>query len=237
MGGGTDRSSRGSREAMRGFGVPAAIAGAAGLALPLAELAAALGLAVAGLARPAAVLATVLFVCISIAIARLLAIGQAPDCHCFGRLQSEPVGTATLARSSTLALASGLVLVHGAGATLGGAELAAPLGAVAVAWALARRAARRPRLFPDSLLPGARAPGFILAKQGGGDRSLDELLARGRPAALLFVEPACWPCRALLREIGGWRAALAGELSVTVVARGEPGRSRRWTRCEGSTAC
>jgi len=212
---------RGSREAMGGFGVPAGIARAAGLALPLAELAAALGLAVPGLARPAAVLATALFVSMSLAIVRLLAIGQAPDCHCFGRLRSEPVGASTLVRSSTLALAAGLVAVHGAGASLGGAEVVVALGAAAGAWALARRAARRPRLFPDSLLPGARAPRFTLPQPGGGEQTLDALLARGRPTALLFVEPACWPCRALLCELGGWRTGLAGDLSVAVVAKGE----------------
>ena len=89
----------GSREAVRGFGVPAGLAPAAGLALPLVELAAAVGLTVPALAPAGALLATVLFATMSAVLVRLLALGQAPSCHCFGRLRSEPVGRGTLARS------------------------------------------------------------------------------------------------------------------------------------------
>lgn len=214
---------RGSREAMLGFGLPAGLAGPAGIALPLAELTASAALVVPGVARPGAVLALVLFVSMSIAIVRLLAIGQAPDCHCFGALQSEPVSARTLIRSWTLAIAAGLVAVHGAGASAGGAELAAPLAAAAAAWFLARRAARHPRLFPDSLAPGTPAPGFALPEAGGRQETLEALLSRGRPAALLFVEPRCGPCKALLRDLDSWRGGLADGLSLAVVAKGEPG--------------
>jgi len=214
---------RGSREAMLGFGLPAGLAGPAGVALPLAELTAAVALAVPGLARPGALLALVLFVSMSLAIVRLLAIGHAPDCHCFGALQSEPVSTRTLVRSWALAVAAGIVTVHGAGSSAAGAELAVPLATGAAAWFFARRATRHPRLFPDSLVPGARAPDFALADFDGRQETLDALLARGRPAALLFVEPRCGPCRALLRDLGAWRGGLADGLSLAVVARGEAG--------------
>lgn len=87
----------GSRRAMQGFG------------LPVAEL-----LVAAALIPPAtanwgagatAILLTGFFGGIAVnlgGIAVNLRRGRAPDCHCFGQLHWEPVGTATLIRNGAL---------------------------------------------------------------------------------------------------------------------------------------
>ena len=67
----------------------------------------------------------------------------------------------------------------------------------------------------------------------GGDRSLDALLSTGRPAALLFVEPGCGPCGALLSELGGWRPALARELNLAVIVKGDRDDGRTVGRRHG----
>src|SRR5207247_2089163 len=42
-----------------------------------------------------------------------LARGRTPDCHCFGKLHSEPVGWTTVARNIVLAGLAGFVLLQG----------------------------------------------------------------------------------------------------------------------------
>ncbi len=103
----------GSREAMRGFGVPERIAAPLGALLPIAELAIGLlliPLATAWWAALAAVLVLGLFIA---GIARAMAQGQAPDCHCFGQLHSEPAGWRTLARNAVLMAIAGLIVWQG----------------------------------------------------------------------------------------------------------------------------
>src|SRR5882724_5507916 len=82
----------GSREAARGFGVPERLAGFVGVALPLAELTAAGLLLVPTTAQAGAILALALLGGFIVAIAAAMARGEAPDCHCFGALHSEPAG-------------------------------------------------------------------------------------------------------------------------------------------------
>ena len=93
----------GSRQAMSGFGVPSCPGGSFGLFLPLAELVTAVllfPLASAWWGGLAALTLLLLFIAgISVTMAR----GQAPDCHCFGQLHSEPVGWSTLVRNTVLA--------------------------------------------------------------------------------------------------------------------------------------
>jgi peroxiredoxin/uncharacterized membrane protein YphA (DoxX/SURF4 family) len=92
----------GSREALRGFAVPERLVRPVAAVLPIAELAIALALVPAATARWAALAAAALLGIFSFAIARSMAQGRAPDCHCFGQLHSEPVGAATLVRNNAL---------------------------------------------------------------------------------------------------------------------------------------
>jgi peroxiredoxin len=109
----------GSRQALVAFGVPERLAAPGGIALPIAELAVAVLLIPAATAAIGAAGALVLLLGFCAGIARSMIRGEAPDCHCFGQLHSEPVGWSTLIRNLVLAALAGLVLAETAG---GGAE-------------------------------------------------------------------------------------------------------------------
>jgi len=89
----------GSRAAVAGFGVPTRLAPALGTLLPLIELAVAAALFLSPSARWGAVGAAVLLGTFAAAIARSIMRGEAPDCHCFGQLHSEPAGGLALVRN------------------------------------------------------------------------------------------------------------------------------------------
>ncbi|HEX3617269.1 MAG TPA: TlpA disulfide reductase family protein [Solirubrobacteraceae bacterium] len=251
----------GSRAAATGFGVPAPVAGVVGVLLPLAELCTAGALLPASSARYGALAAAVLLLAFVAAITRSIARGEAPDCHCFGAIHSEPAGARTLARNALLlALAAAVAAVgwgnagpsavhwvgqlHGAGlvAAGGGAALLA-LAALTVAGLLTLlRQNRRLLLRVDELeahlegagpagpaptpadhpgLPiGSPAPAFSLAGLYGETITLASLTARDRPLLLLFTDPGCGPCNALLPSIARWQQAHSGELTIAVLTRG-----------------
>ena len=117
-----DRS--GARASMRGFGVPESLAGISAVLLPMAELLVAEMLVWVGTAVWAALGALMLLALFSVAIAANMALGRAPDCHCFGQLHSEPAGWSTLARNVALGLVAGFVLWTGA-ATIAASSVAA----------------------------------------------------------------------------------------------------------------
>ncbi len=74
---------------------------------------------------------------------------------------------------------------------------------------------------PEVGLPiGSIAPPFSLPGLFGEVTTLDALRAPGRPVMLLFTDPGCGPCQALMPEVGRWQADLAGVLTIAVVSRG-----------------
>jgi peroxiredoxin/uncharacterized membrane protein YphA (DoxX/SURF4 family) len=97
----------GFRKALRGFGLPPALARPMVVLLPLLELAVAAALVPARLAwygaRGALALLTAFMIAVGIAMIR----GRKPDCHCFGQLHSAPVGWPTLVRNGVLAVLAG----------------------------------------------------------------------------------------------------------------------------------
>jgi peroxiredoxin/uncharacterized membrane protein YphA (DoxX/SURF4 family) len=97
----------GFRKALRGFGLPAALARPMVVLLPVLEIAVATALIPARLAwygaRGALMLLTGFIVAVGIAMIR----GRKPDCHCFGQLHSSPVGWQTLVRNGLLAALAG----------------------------------------------------------------------------------------------------------------------------------
>ena len=103
----------GSRQAVRDFGVPAALAAPLGILLPLAELAVAASLIPASTAWWGAVGALALLLLFVAGIGINLARGRKPDCHCFGQLHSSPAGWSTLARNGALAAVAGFILLQG----------------------------------------------------------------------------------------------------------------------------
>src|SRR5215212_2820490 len=103
----------GARQAMRDFGVPAALAPALALLLPLAELAAAVALLPTGSAWWGAAGALALLALFIVGIGVSLARGRRPDCHCFGQIASGPIGRSTLTRNGLLAALASFVVVQG----------------------------------------------------------------------------------------------------------------------------
>jgi len=102
----------GTRQAARDFGVPAAAAPAVAFVVPLLELAVAV-LLVLGPVVVGAAGALILLGVFTVAVATSLARGRRPDCHCFGRLQSERVSSRTLVRNGILLVAAAVVLARG----------------------------------------------------------------------------------------------------------------------------
>lgn len=257
----------GSQEAMRDFGLPERLAGPAGIALPLAELAITVMLLPLATSWWGAVAALVLLLAFIAAIAYTLAQGRAPDCHCFGQVYSAPVGRATLVRNGIFAaLASVLVLQ---GPERQGSSLAGWMGEgstpdrllllfvvatlVGLGWLMiqlmrqngrllirieALEAARAPgkavsgpaparREKPEAGLPvGTRAPAFRLSGLDGETFTLDRLRASGKPVVLIFTDPNCGPCRALLPEIGRWQREHAQTLTLALISRGSEEANR-----------
>lgn len=252
----------GSRRAIAGFGVPEGLADPLGLLLPIAELIVAIALLPARTAWAGAIAATLLLGLFVVAIGHSLARGASPDCHCFGKLHSEPVGWRTLARNGMLAALAVFVAVagsahagpsatawiarlSGAGAiALGGAlALVALAGAGGAGWfALLRQNGRlllridqlearldasgTPAAVPSpgpnhpGLPVGGNAPAFTLNGLYGETVTLSSLTSTERPLMLLFTDPRCGPCTALMPRIAEWQHDHADELTLAVLTRG-----------------
>jgi methylamine dehydrogenase accessory protein MauD len=70
------------------------------------------------------------------------------------------------------------------------------------------------------LAVGARAPDFRLGDLSGKAVTLRDVLAPSRPALLVFTNPHCGPCQALLPDISRWQRELTGRLAVVLVSEG-----------------
>ena len=111
---------------------------------------------------------------------------------------------------------------------MGAGILAVVLAAVCLRFWLQNRALRddlaRERetlaLFPAGLPLGAEAPDFELPDLRGETRSLRSLLEGGRPLVLVFTDPGCGSCWALLPELGRWQAILADRLTLALLSTG-----------------
>ncbi len=68
---------------------------------------------------------------------------------------------------------------------------------------------------------GSVAPGFALPMLADGAIiTLDELRASQRPVVLIFSEPGCGPCTALLPDIANWVREYSSVLTIAMVTRG-----------------
>jgi peroxiredoxin len=76
------------------------------------------------------------------------------------------------------------------------------------------------------LAPGSAAPAFRLKGLYDEDITLDSLRASGKSQLLLFADPNCGPCTALMPDVGRWQRELQGDLSVVVISRGESDENR-----------
>jgi peroxiredoxin/uncharacterized membrane protein YphA (DoxX/SURF4 family) len=80
---------------------------------------------------------------------------------------------------------------------------------------------------------GVSAPHFQLADLFGNVQTLDDLTERGKAALLLFSDPNCGPCSALLPEIARWQQNHAEVLSFALISRGTVKENRAKTSPHG----
>jgi len=74
---------------------------------------------------------------------------------------------------------------------------------------------------PAAGLPvGSAAPEFSLPDLDGETVSLTALRAAGKPVMVLFTDPGCGPCTALMPEVAQWRRDHAGAFTMALVSRG-----------------
>jgi peroxiredoxin/uncharacterized membrane protein YphA (DoxX/SURF4 family) len=105
----------GTRQALLGFHVPEVLVPAGSFLLPLAELAVSLALLFTVSAWWGALGALALLLAFIVGIGISLARGEAPDCHCFGQIHSEPAGWSTILRNAVLLFIAGFVAWQGPG--------------------------------------------------------------------------------------------------------------------------
>ncbi|MEA2170610.1 MAG: hypothetical protein QOF76_3910 [Solirubrobacteraceae bacterium] len=253
---------RGSREALVGFGVPERLAAPGAIALPIAELAAAVLLIPSATAVFGGIAALVLLLAFCAGLARSMARGEAPDCHCFGQIHSEPVGWPSLLRNLALAVPAAFVVVDGLDGSsaapfswigdLSGPAIAAVAGGLVGVAILASAAsvftgmlrrhgvlllriealedalrghgipidAPAPVVPVEGLPVGTEAPAFTLPGVHGETTTLESLLSAQKPAMLVFTDPGCGPCTALLPQVAAWQRELAGDLTIALISRG-----------------
>jgi peroxiredoxin/uncharacterized membrane protein YphA (DoxX/SURF4 family) len=236
---------QGLREAAEALGVPAALAVAAGVVLAPLEVVLALGLIVGVTAWWAALGALVLFVAFTAMLVANLARGRRPACHCFGQASAEPISWWSVVRNGVVLVALAVVVLAdpmdaGPGvvawadaelrdsATVRATVTALGLVAVTQSVAIALLLRRAANAFADDphdhgaagLAVGTTAPHFSVKTLDGRRVTLSDLLVHGRRVLLVFTDPGCGPCNALMPEVAEWQEGAGEAVTVAVIASG-----------------
>lgn len=74
---------------------------------------------------------------------------------------------------------------------------------------------------------GAPAPAFTLTGLYGETMTLDALRAQGKPVLLIFSDPSCGPCNAMMGDVGKWQREHADKLNVALITRGSLDENRK----------
>jgi methylamine dehydrogenase accessory protein MauD len=250
--------SEGSRQSMVDFGVPRLLEWPFVWMLPLAEVAAGAALVPARTAWWGSLGAVAMLLLFITGMSVRLARGEKPDCHCFGKLYSTPIGGKALAREGVLAGLAALIVWQGPGARVGslirfdalrGFEWAAldwaaamTILAAAGVWFAFHLLRQNGRLMlrletveaslgidpaetssePEPGLPvDSPAPSFGLESLENRMVSLQELQARGKPVLLVFGEPGCSACEAMLPDLAQSQRGHAERLSIVLISAGD----------------
>jgi thiol-disulfide isomerase/thioredoxin len=80
----------------------------------------------------------------------------------------------------------------------------------------------------EGLPLGAPAPGFRLSGLHNEPVTLEALRALDKPVLLLFTDPHCGPCNALLPEIGRWQRDHVREVVLAVISQGPLAVNQAW---------
>jgi peroxiredoxin len=73
----------------------------------------------------------------------------------------------------------------------------------------------------EGLPVGSAAPDFSLSGLHGETLTLDALRSSGKPVMMLFTDPGCGPCNAMLPEVSRWQEEHAQKLTLSLISRGE----------------
>jgi peroxiredoxin len=82
---------------------------------------------------------------------------------------------------------------------------------------------------------GTPAPGFRLTGLYGETLTLDALRAPGQPVLLIFTDPHCSACTALLPEVGRWQREHAAQLTLALISQGTVEANRAKVAAHGVT--
>jgi peroxiredoxin/uncharacterized membrane protein YphA (DoxX/SURF4 family) len=241
-----DRS--GTRQALADFDVPRRLVSSVLFLLPAAELTVATALVFPTTARWGAAGSLMLLALFIVGLTRVLRRGDAPDCHCFGQVHSNPASWVTVARNVALALPATYVALAGPGPSLAswvadtntrdlwliatGALAALATTTAVLLWRENRRL-RSSTDSPAAATPrqiGALAPYFTLPSAAGRVVSLQDLLADDRACVLTFVHPGCGPCAALLPELARWHDTITERVALTLVTAVEAMEAEKLAR-------
>lgn len=77
-----------------------------------------------------------------------------------------------------------------------------------------------------ALTVGASAPDFQLQALDGGLVTLTSLQSAAKPVLLVFSDPGCGPCNALLPEVARWQLEHAARITIALVSRGSAADNR-----------
>jgi peroxiredoxin len=83
-----------------------------------------------------------------------------------------------------------------------------------------------PEIPVHGLPVGAPAPAFQLPDLSGEAITLDALRARGTPIVLVFVDPGCGPCMALVPDLARWQHEHVASITLALISRGTPDENR-----------
>jgi peroxiredoxin/uncharacterized membrane protein YphA (DoxX/SURF4 family) len=73
---------------------------------------------------------------------------------------------------------------------------------------------------------GSPAPAFRLNGLDGKFITLEDLLASAKSVLLLFTNPNCGPCQALLPEVGHWQQEHSAKLTIALISEGTAADNR-----------
>ncbi len=104
---------KGSEKAVKDFGTPDEFAKAFAIALPFAEIVFAFCFLFVSLSWLGAIGGLILLLTFTGGMLWQMAQGNAPDCHCFGQIHSEPIGPKSLVRNIILSLLALFLIAQG----------------------------------------------------------------------------------------------------------------------------
>jgi peroxiredoxin len=96
-------------------------------------------------------------------------------------------------------------------------------------------APRAGRAALPGLAVGLPAPTFSLLGLDGKEWTLGDFLEPGKQVLLLFTDPGCGPCTALMSRVGVWQREHAADLSIVLASRGTPDKNLALQRQHGLT--